>query len=64
MIDLAEGDCPGCQKSAGEMASGGAAVVAAGGVEIEVLESTGFTEQATQTSLQAWINKYCSPSPR
>jgi hypothetical protein len=61
MINLAESDCPGCQKSAGEIASGGAAVVAAGGVVIEVLETTGFTKQATQASLQAWINKYSLP---
>jgi hypothetical protein len=61
MINLAESDCPGCQKSAGEIASGGAAVVQAGGVVIEVLETTGFTTQATQTSLQAWINKYKLP---
>ena len=61
MINLAESDCPGCQKSAGEIASGGAAVVAAGGVVIEVLETTGFVNQPTQANLQAWINKYSLP---
>lgn len=61
MINLAESDCPGCQKSAGEIQSGGAAVVQAGGVVIEVLETTGFTTQATQTSLEASINKYQLP---
>jgi hypothetical protein len=61
MINLAESDCPGCQKSAGEIQTGGQAVVAAGGVVIEVLETTGFTTQATQTSLEAWINKYSLP---
>jgi hypothetical protein len=61
MINLAESDCPGCQKSAGEIASGGPSVVAAGGVVIEVLETTGFTTQATKTSLDAWINKYQLP---
>ena len=61
MINLAESLCPGCQKSAGEMKTSGAAVVQAGGVVIEVLETTGFTAQATQTSLQQWINKYSLP---
>jgi len=58
MINLAESDCPGCQKSAGEMATGGPSVVQAGGVMIECLETTGFVSQATQSSLQAWVNKY------
>jgi hypothetical protein len=61
MINLAESLCPGCQKSAGEIQTGGAAVVQAGGVVIEVLETTGFTAKATQTSLQQWINKYSLP---
>ena len=61
MINLAESDCPGCQKSAGEIASGGAAVVAAGGVVIEVLETTGFVNQPTQANLQAWINASTAP---
>jgi hypothetical protein len=61
MINLAESYCPGCQKSAGEIASGGPAVVQAGGVVIEVLETTGFTTQATQSGLQAWVNKYSLP---
>jgi hypothetical protein len=58
MINLAETDCPGCQQSATQIESGGPGVVAAGGVFIEVLETTGFTQQATKTSLNAWINKY------
>ncbi|MGH7294503.1 MAG: redoxin domain-containing protein, partial [Polyangiaceae bacterium] len=61
MINLAELDCPGCQKSAGELQTGAAAVVDAGGVVIEVLETAGFTKQATQANLQAWINKYSLP---
>jgi hypothetical protein len=36
-------------------------VVAAGGIVIEVLETTGFTTQATKTSLDAWVNKYSLP---
>jgi hypothetical protein len=32
--------------------------VQAGGIVIEVLETTGFVSQATQTSLQQWIGKY------
>jgi hypothetical protein len=58
MINLAESDCPGCQMSATQLASGGPGVVAAGGVIVEVLESTGFISQATKTSLDAWVNKY------
>jgi hypothetical protein len=58
MINLAESDCPGCQKSAGEIEAGGASVVDAGGVVIEVLETTGFVAQASQADLEAWINKY------
>jgi hypothetical protein len=58
MINLAESDCPGCQKSAGEIETGGPSVVEAGGVVIEVLETTGFVDQATQADLEAWINKY------
>jgi hypothetical protein len=61
MIHLAESDCPGCQKSAGEIASGGKAVVDAGGVVIEVLETTGFVTQASKTDLDAWVNKYMLP---
>ncbi|HEY8091054.1 MAG TPA: hypothetical protein VIF09_24495 [Polyangiaceae bacterium] len=57
MINLAESDCPGCQKSAGEMATGAAAVVAAGGVVIEVLETTGFSAPA-KTDLDAWVNNF------
>jgi hypothetical protein len=58
MINLAETDCPGCAMSGTELQTGGASVVQAGGVVIEVLETTGFVAQATQTSLQQWIGKY------
>lgn len=61
MIHLAETDCPGCQMAATQLEAGGAAVVQAGGVMIEVLETTGFVAQATQTSLQQWIGKYQLP---
>jgi hypothetical protein len=75
MINLAETDCGGCQHSATEfetgvpvqLADGGtatwtaASVVEAGGVVIEVLETTGFTTQATQASLQQWIGAYMLP---
>jgi len=61
MINLAESECPGCQKSAGEIEAGGKSVVDAGGVVIEVLETTGFVAQATMADLEAWINKYSLP---
>jgi hypothetical protein len=61
MLNLAETFCPGCQKSAGELATGGASVVNAGGVVIEVLETTGFTSQASKTDLTSWVNKYQLP---
>jgi hypothetical protein len=61
MIHLAETDCPGCQMAATQLESGGAAVVQAGGVMIEVLETTGFVTQATQTDLEQWIGEYKLP---
>jgi hypothetical protein len=61
MINLAEVQCPGCQKSAGEIASGGPGVVQAGGVVIEVLETSGFVKQPTKAELDAWITKYMLP---
>jgi hypothetical protein len=61
MVNLGESDCPGCQKSAGQIAAGGKSVVDAGGVVIEVLETTGFTAQATKADLMAWIDKYSLP---
>jgi hypothetical protein len=61
MINLAESLCPGCQTSAGQLEMSGASVVQAGGIVIEVLETTGFVSQATQTSLQQWIGKYSLP---
>ena len=63
MLNLAEFDCPGCKKSAVELSavgdggvSAGAAVVQAGGVVIELLETAGFVDIATQAELQSWIN--------
>jgi|GEM_PF-7028299 len=61
MINLAESYCPGCMKSAGELASGGPGVVSAGGVVIELLETTGFLSQASKMDLGNWINKYALP---
>ena len=61
MVNLAESDCPGCQKSAGEIEMGGKAVVDAGGVVIEVLETTGFVSQATMANLETWIKAYSLP---
>jgi hypothetical protein len=61
MINLAETICPGCQTSAGQLATDGPSVVQAGGVVIEVLETTDFVGQATQMSLQQWIGKYNLP---
>jgi hypothetical protein len=75
MVNLAESECPGCQHSATELETGvavtfadggtatwtGASVVRAGGLVIEVLETTGFTTLGTQADLQAWIGKYMLP---
>jgi hypothetical protein len=61
MVNLAETDCPGCQKSAGEIAAGGASVVQAGGVVIEVLMTTGFIAQASKSDLDGWVAKYKLP---
>jgi hypothetical protein len=47
--------------AATQLESGGAAVVQAGGVMIEVLETTGFVTQATQTDLEQWIGEYKLP---
>jgi hypothetical protein len=64
MINLAEFLCPGCANSASELGavdggvSAGAAVVQAGGVLIEVLESSGFVNTASKANLDAWVNKY------
>jgi hypothetical protein len=61
MIHLAETDCPGCQMAATQLEAGGAAVVQAGGVMIEVLETTGFVATASQMDLEQWIGKYQLP---
>jgi len=64
MINLAEFQCPGCQESATELGattnsvSAGASVVQAGGVVIEVLETSGFVAIASMTDLTSWVNKY------
>ena len=61
MINLSESLCPGCQKSAGELAADGKATYDAGGIVIEVLCTTGFVTQPTKSDLDAWINKYKLP---
>jgi len=65
MINVAEFDCPGCQNSATELGatndagvSAGASVVQAGGLVIEVLETSGFVAIASMTDLESWVNKY------
>jgi hypothetical protein len=58
MINVAEFDCPGCQNSAMELQSGGASVEQAGGLVIEVLETSGFVAIASMTDLTSWVNKY------
>lgn len=61
MLNLAEFDCPGCQESAGQFGAatnGSASVVQAGGVFIELLETAGFANIATQANLESWASKY------
>jgi hypothetical protein len=58
MINVAEFDCPGCRNSATELGAGSADVVHAGGVVIEVLETTGFVTQASMTDLSTWVTTY------
>jgi hypothetical protein len=64
MLNVAEFDCPGCQNSATELGAttngvtAGAAVIMAGGVVIEVLETSGFVDVASQANLEAWVSKY------
>jgi len=59
MFNLGDFNCPSCQASAMELASGAASVVAAGGVVIEVLTSTNIgASPATQTNLENWINNF------
>jgi hypothetical protein len=57
MINVAEFLCPGCDNSAQELGAMGAAVVHAGGVVIEVLETDGFANCATQADLMSWVTK-------
>jgi hypothetical protein len=61
MINVAEFDCPGCQQSAMDLETGGASVVHAGGVVIEVLMTSGFVAIASQANLQSWVGKYQLP---
>ncbi len=58
MINLAERSCPGCQNSAMNLESGGAAVEQAGGLVIELLETSGFSFIASRTDLDYWVNNY------
>jgi hypothetical protein len=58
MINVAEFDCPGCQNSATELQARGGQVEQAGGLVIEVLETEGFTMQATMTDLNYWATHY------
>lgn len=63
MVNVAEFTCPGCGESAAVMSvaddagvPAAAAVVHAGGMLIEVLESANFTGVPTQMQLQTWIS--------
>jgi hypothetical protein len=63
MLNVAEFICPGCGESAAQMSvvgdggvSEAAAVVQAGGMVIEVLESANFAGIPTQMQLQSWIS--------
>jgi hypothetical protein len=63
MVNVAEFTCPGCGESAAIMSvtddagvPAAAAVVHAGGMLIEVLESANFTGVPTQMQLQTWIS--------
>jgi len=58
MINIAEFSCPGCAQSADELSSGGAAVVQAGGVVVEVLMTAGFGPIATQMNLNSWVQNH------
>jgi hypothetical protein len=58
MINVAEFQCPGCAHSGTELEAMGAAVEKAGGVVIEVLETDGFQNCATQPDLMTWITRY------
>jgi hypothetical protein len=58
MVNIAEFLCPGCAQSADEISTGGAAVVQAGGVVIEVLMTDAFTSIATQSNLDSWVQNH------
>jgi hypothetical protein len=64
LVNVAEFTCGGCNESAAQMSMNNdagvptaAAVVHAGGMFIEVLESVTFSGPATQMQLQTWINE-------
>lgn len=56
MINIAEFYCPGCDQSAKDIGMGGAAVVQAGGVVVEVLMTSAFFSIATHPNLDSWVN--------
>jgi hypothetical protein len=63
MINLADFSCPGCIQAAAVISavddagvSAGASVVQAGGVVIELLESTEFAYVPTQMQLTTWVS--------
>jgi hypothetical protein len=58
MVNIAEFQCPGCKQSADEIAAGGAAVVQAGGVVIEVLMTSGFSAIAPKSDLDSWVQNH------
>jgi hypothetical protein len=58
MINVAEFVCPGCAQSAMDLESGGASVVAAGGVVVEVLMTSGFSQIASMANLNSWVGEY------
>jgi hypothetical protein len=68
LVNVAEFACGGCNESAAQMSAindagvpAAAAVVHAGGMFIEVLESVNFTAAATQMQLQTWILEPTAP---
>jgi hypothetical protein len=57
-LHVADFDCAGCRSAAGDMATLGQGVVAAGGAVVEVLASEGFSFVADRTHLDAWLATY------
>ena len=58
MINIAEFLCPGCAQSADDLSAGGAAVVQAGGVVVEVLMTDVFTMIATKQNLDSYVQNH------